>query len=50
MAQHISCQPMTPQQRADYAKATRVLAAKETDPRKRDVLQWIASNYERAPE
>lgn len=51
MAQHVSVSPMTPQQwaayRVEYAKATRLLAEAETDPVKKDILLWIASNYER---
>ena len=50
MAQHTSVSPMTLQQWAEYrvayAKATRALALAETDPVKKDILLWIASNYE----
>ena len=51
MAQHVSVTPMTPEQwaayRVAYAKATRALAATEPDPEKREILLWIAANYER---
>ena len=40
-------QQQTPEIRSEYARKLRAQAQKETDPKKKDILNWVAGNYEK---